>query len=309
MNQKPAHPAVKPRCHEDTKLSLQIHELLRSRGIEEQVAVAIITNQKNLIGSPERRWSGWQAKRFGYPASLYKLYIAGALIEKASHARHYDLLSVFVEILKENVVVEEGELSSPLVAGQKKSVKELLKLMITRSDNTAANVLISFLGMPMINKFIRKNGWRGSEITKRFLPKDRQDKEERKAEPTKTCVLHLAEFMMCIDSLTIGGRIMSTTLKTLLLCQEDGGMLDAGLPGWVVFSHKTGWFQTIREGKLIGVTGDAGIVEVEGVRYYIACLTKLVPKEGRRVLEELALPLHELIISYLRELNKKKRAP
>jgi len=62
-----------------------------------------------------------------------------------------------------------------LKAGDTVTVNYLLDLMITGSDNSAANCLIDIASRDSINKTMHKMGWYGSEVTSKFLSRKLED--------------------------------------------------------------------------------------------------------------------------------------
>jgi beta-lactamase class A len=229
---------------------------------------------------------------FVYPASVYKMYVAGSVLEQISAGR-YDLWSPVV-VRFPNVVDRTGELPNdprPLLReGDMATVNYLLDLMITRSDNTAANSLIDLAGRPAINDLMARNGWQGSEVTRKFLKRKHEDPAYEGIRGTETCALHPADFMARVAEDRLVNPWVSQQMRSYLARQLDTSKLASGLPTTAVFYHKTGWFSYW--------TNDVGIVDDGMVRYVIACLLPLEETVGGPKLRELARRVHEIFVPH-----------
>src|SRR5690625_5154855 len=107
-----------------------------------------------------------------YPASVYKMYVGMEVLKQVSEGQ-YSLYQQRVISHTYNVVDRVKEIQNdprPLLQpGDTVTVDYLLHLMITRSDNSAANIMIDLATRPKINKTIHSFGWDGSEVTRKFL--------------------------------------------------------------------------------------------------------------------------------------------
>jgi beta-lactamase class A len=250
------------------------------------------------LSSDKPVYAGFQDRKFVYPASIYKLYIAMTVLREVEKGR-LDLLETKVRITKRNIVskVEEQVASDPrplLTAGMRVQLCELLDLMITRSDNTAANTLVDLVTREKINRLIRRYGWQRSEVTRKFLPREAEDPKYREAKPTVTSTRHLTEFLYLMGWGNWGYSFTSFLHDTLTL-QRDETKISRGLPKTALFAHKTGWFSFRRDGKLVGVTGDCGIVEDGKKHYIVSCIVVLPNKHGNRLLAQIGKRLHALM--------------
>src|SRR5699024_4512156 len=119
-------------------------------------AVIDLTGEEPVFG-------GVHAQNFIYPASVYKMYVAMEVLKQASQEK-YSLYEPYV-IEDPNIVDTAKEISHDprplLAAGDTVSVYYLLDLMITRSDNSAANAMIDIAGRPQINATMHRYGWEG----------------------------------------------------------------------------------------------------------------------------------------------------
>ena len=234
------------------------------------------------------------AKNFIYPASVYKMYVAMEILKQVSENK-YTLYRQYI-VPSPNDVDKAKEIENdprPLLhAGDTVTINYLLDLMITRSDNAAANCLIDVAGRKNINATIHNNGWDGSEVTRKFLSRKFEDPGYDTIRGTETSAMHAADFMYRVLTNQLINPWVSMQLKALLGRQLDVSKLSAGLPVNAMFCHKTGWWSYY--------THDVGIVEDGKIRYIIALFTP--------VKEEHVLPAMKQISQQVYELIKKRHA-
>ena len=134
----------------------------------EQVSFAVID-----ISGKKPVFAGVHADNFIYPASVYKMYVAMEILKQVNENK-YSLYKQYI-ISSPNDVDRSKEIDNdprPLLrAGDTVTINYLLDLMITRSDNSAANCLIDIAGRKNINATMQSLGWQGSEVTRKFLPR------------------------------------------------------------------------------------------------------------------------------------------
>lgn len=250
----------------------------------EQISLAVV----DLKGE-RPRLGGVNMTNLIYPASVYKLYVAAEVLEQVSAGR-YSLSSPAVVSFPNAVDLTKELPNDPrplLREGDTVTVNYLLDLMVTRSDNTAANCLIDLAGRPDINAFIARQGWEGSEVTRKFLKRTYEDPGYERIRGTVTCALHAADCLYLISQDQLITPWVSQQMKTLLGRQLDTAKLAAGLPAWAMFYHKTGWFSTW--------TNDVGIVDDGSVRYVIACFLPLKEEDATPKLKELSRQVYDVM--------------
>lgn len=251
---------------------------------QEQISLAVIDLTKKTP-----RLSGVHMDNFIYPASVYKMYVAAEVLNQVSRGA-WSLASPMV-VKFPNVVDRSKEIFSdprPLLQeGDTVTVNYLLDLMITRSDNSAANCLIDLAKRENINRFMRDNNWQGSEVTRKFLRRTFEDPGYENIRGTETCALHAADFMYRVYTNQLTNPWVSMQMKALLGRQLDQTKLAAGLPACAMFYHKTGWFSYW--------THDVGIVDDGKIRYIVACFLPLPEESAHAKFPELAKRIHELM--------------
>lgn len=245
-------------------------------------AVVDLSGGKPVLG-------GVHYDEFIYPASVYKMYVAMQVLKEISDGDYY--LSTSYVVRFPNAVDSSKEIAwdpRPLLrAGDTVTINYLLDLMITRSDNSAANCLIDVARRDSINATMHEYGWYGSEVTRKFLSREYEDSAYKNVRGTSTCALHAADFMYRIYTDRLVNPWVSMQLKALLGRQLDTTKISRGLPRNTMFYHKTGWWDTW--------TNDVGIVDNGKIKYIISCFTPVVESEARPMLKELSRKVFDLI--------------
>ncbi|GAB6283348.1 MAG: hypothetical protein STSR0008_21110 [Ignavibacterium sp.] len=251
----------------------------------EQISLAVID-----LNSKEPKLAGVNYDNFIYPASVYKMYVAAEVLNQISQGK-YSLESKFV-VKSPNDVDSSKEIASDprklLRDGDTTTINYLLDLMITRSDNSAANCLIDLAKRENINNLIHKYGWNGSEVTRKFLSRKFEDSGYEKIRGTETCALHAADFMYKIYNNELVNPWVSMQLKSFLARQLDNTKISKGLPANTMFYHKTGWFSYW--------TNDVGIVDDGKVHYIIACFLPLREEFALPKFKNLTERIHNLMM-------------
>lgn len=250
----------------------------------EQISFAVIdlTTEVPVFG-------GVNAHNFIYPASVYKMYAAMEVLKQVSNGV-YALHQQYV-VESPNDVDKEKEISydpRPLLsAGDTVTIDYLLDLMITRSDNTAANCIIDIAGRQNINATMHEYNWYGSEVTRKFLRRAYEDPGYDTIRGTETSAFHAADFMYHIYKDQLVNPWVSQQMRSFLGRQLDTTKLSMGLPQQAMFYHKTGWWSYF--------TNDVGIVDDGEVKYIIALFTPVREEEARPKFKEISQRVYHLI--------------
>jgi beta-lactamase class A len=278
----------------DSLLTTRLMSIVRELGLDgtfdvgedgtEQISLAVVD-----LSSGTPRLAGVNERNFIYPASVYKMYVAAEVLEQISRGR-YTLWTPVVVRFPNAVDVSVDLPNDPrrvLREGDTVTVNYLLDLMITRSDNSAANCLIDLAGRTAINAFIAHQGWQGSEVTRKFLKRTYEDPGYEHVKGTETCALHAAEFMVRIWRDSLINSWVSGQMRSYLARQLDTSKLAAGLPGGALFYHKTGWFSYW--------TNDVGIVHEGSLTYVVACFLPIREELARPKMKVLSARIHALV--------------
>ncbi len=202
---------------EDKDRSQKFFKILTENGfIKNEIGIAIID-----LNEPTPTIFGYNLEYFLYPASVYKIFV-GAEVLRQIEIGDFSLDQI-VEIkppndLDKDARIFPGDTRKILNVGERVSFDYLLDLMLTRSDNTASNVLIDLVGRENITKnIIHKHNWNGSEVTRKFLDRIKEDKPFRYSETTKTCARHVAEFFYLVEKDKLISSFVSQKLKEYML--------------------------------------------------------------------------------------------
>jgi len=147
---------------------------------------------------------GYNINKFIYPASCYKIFIGAEVLRKIEKGDFS--LETIIEVKPLNDIDADVRIfpndSKPILkSGDKVTIEHLLNLMLTRSDNTASNCLINLVSMEkIVENIIYKYNWQGSEVTRKFLNRNKENKKYRFSDITMSCARHLAECFYLIET-------------------------------------------------------------------------------------------------------------
>ena len=143
--------------------------------------------------------------------------------------------------------------------------ENLIKNMITVSDNEATNTIIKQLGngdakegMNKINSYIRNQGYEKTEI-KRLMLEDATDGDNY------TSTTDVAKILEAIYNKKCVSKSASEKMLEYLKAQERTSKIPAGVPEGVVTANKTGELDTVQN--------DAAIVYKDGAPYILVVMS------------------------------------
>ena len=161
----------------------------------------------------------------------------------------------------ENVVGGAGVLQGRPY-GTKVPLQEALDLMITESDNTAANLLIDRLGMDRINSYMQSHGYSHSVLRRKMM--DTKAMEEGRENMTST-----RDVALLFKRLYRGncvGPAQDREMLEIYKRQTDNDSIPGDLPQGTVVAHKTGEVSDVRH--------DGGIVYTPKGSYVLVIFTR-----------------------------------
>lgn len=161
----------------------------------------------------------------------------------------------------ENVVGGAGVLQGRPY-GTKVPLQEALDLMITESDNTAANLLIDRLGMDRINSYMQSHGYSHSVLRRKMM--DTKAMEEGRENMTST-----RDVALLFKRLYRGncvGPAQDREMLEIYKRQTDNDSIPEDLPQGTVVAHKTGEVSDVRH--------DGGIVYTPKGAYVLVIFTR-----------------------------------
>ena len=152
-------------------------------------------------------------------------------------------------------------------SGTKRTVKQLLWLMITESDNTATNELIRLVGRAHINDTMA-----GLGLSHTRLGDYIRSQTETIRYALRTSPHDMIRLLDAIARDRLVDEWSSKEMLAILEGQTHNGLLPVPLPKDVRIAHKTG--------SLHDTLNDVGIVYQEGEPYVIAVMTTQLPDLG-----------------------------
>ena len=164
-------------------------------------------------------------------------------------------------------VAEKGGRSAmaPLRAGPEIPAQQMMELMITRSDNFAADGLITAVGgVGAINAWLARNGIVGQHLDTNIATMIRDERRVNPATTIETRSASTPRAMLALLAAIDRGGVLSPQSRAVLLdtmtrTSTGKNRMRAGLPDGTVFAHKTG--------TLASVTDDVGIIRLPDGRH------------------------------------------
>ena len=277
---------------ENQLLTKEIEKIIKDlRPKPFQISFALI-NLRTL----EPEISGYNMDQFIYPASIYKVFIGAEILRKIDK-KVLCLLDI-VEIKSPNDVDTDirlfpkstrGDDRPLLKVGDKVTIDYLLELMFSRSDNTAANTLMDIAGREEINiNIILPNGWKGSEVTRKFLNRLKEENEYRVSRITVSNARHLVELFYKIETKQLISEWVSGKLISYMHNWNHGGKGGLYISEYTDYYRKGGRLEInsykynfisaiknlIIKGHAVNKwSGDVGVVTGKNSHYVIAVLT------------------------------------
>jgi len=118
---------------------------------------------------------------------------------------------------------------------------DLIKLMIIYSDNTAANILIDFLGMGNVNDCLRGLGLNETKLQRKMM-----DAVSRKqGKENLTTAGEMAELMIRLNRGEIIDHINSRQMLDIMKGQADECMMRVDLPDEITIARKSGELENL----------------------------------------------------------------
>ncbi|MFC1576877.1 serine hydrolase [Candidatus Omnitrophota bacterium] len=164
--------------------------------------------------------------------------------------------------LKNSHKVSGSGLLKSASAGSEFSVEELIRLMISKSDNTATNMLIRRLGFDYLNGVFGQLHLKDTNLDRMMM----DFRERRKGVENYTSAGDIADLLDMIYRKDLVSERFSSMCLDYLKQQVSRDRIPAKLPADTVVAHKTGLEK--------GVCHDAGIVFTPGGDLLICVLTK-----------------------------------
>ncbi len=234
--------------------------------------------------------TGWQfsseENRLFPSASLVKIPIMAACFQ-AAHEGKLSLRETMV-LRVSNKTPGSGILKNA-VSGTVIPVEKLIEIMITKSDNTAANMLIERLGFDYLNDFFRKSGLRNTNLSRKMMDFQYRKRGVENYTSASDIACLLEKFYYC----RFINREVSEKCLSMLLRQKINDRIPRKLPDDCSVAHKTGLERN--------VCHDAGIIFTRQGDFLICVLTK--SRFGARPVKEFIANLSLAIFETYRQFS------
>lgn len=206
-----------------------------------------------LVDLATGEYAGYQGSKPMVSASMIKLIVAATFLDQVQAGAQS--LDATYTLRQSDLVGGTGTLSAQ-GAGASVTYRELLRKMISVSDNTATNILIDVVGGPSaVNAEAQKLGLYATQLNRRMMD------SQATAAGIENYVSadDVALLLRMVHDGTFVDAPSSALVLQALEEQQDNAGIPQGLPTGMPFAHKTGTLATVRH--------DGGIVE--GARPYV----------------------------------------
>ncbi len=214
--------------------------------------------------------TGWKAGHqpaHPFPAaSVVKVAILAACFGAVQQGRMD--LSQTVTLRGKDKVLGSGELKA-VPNGTVFTVEQLMRLMITQSDNTAANLLVDLLGFDDLNRSFERMGLKQTRLSRKMM----DFASRRMGVENTTTAEDMALVLRKLYHRELVSPEVSERCLALLKRQAIHDRIPAGLPPEAEVANKTGLER--------GVCHDLGIVFAPQGDFLICVLTRHHHKNSR----------------------------
>ncbi|MBR3746301.1 MAG: serine hydrolase [Selenomonadaceae bacterium] len=197
------------------------------------------------------------------PASMIKIFILAAVMDKANRGE-IDIDETLT--LNDSDKVGGAGILVDYPTGTKLSLREVLELMITHSDNTAANIVIDRIGMDAINDYIQSHGYRDTILRRKMMDYD----AVAAGRENFSSVRDLGTIFLRLYNYNCVNEKFDKIMLDFLVKQTDTDCFPAALPDKQI-AHKTG--------ALDGLYDDGGIIYSDAGDAVLVIMTENVTGE------------------------------
>ena len=187
-------------------------------------------------------------------ASMIKVFILATVMEKAKQGE----INIDETLtLKGSDKVGGAGILAGYASGTELTLREVLELMITHSDNTATNIVIDRVGMETINDYIKQQGYNDTILRRKMMDYD----AIAAGRENFSSVQDLGTFFTRLYNYDCVGEEYDKIMIDFLVKQTDTDCFPAALPGKQI-AHKTGALDGLYDdgGIIYSDTGDAVLV-------------------------------------------------
>ncbi|NMF07118.1 serine hydrolase [Clostridium beijerinckii] len=217
-------------------------------------------------------------------ASVIKIYI---MIEAYNQIKNGKIHLNDVVTLRNDMKAEGSGIILNQPEGTKYTVQELIDLMMLKSDNTAANIMIDMIGMNKINDGIKALGCINTELNRKMMDQNAiKNGIENYVSVEDLCLTFTKLYNgQCIDDK------YDKYMLDLMKKNEAKSKIPNKLPSGVMVSNKSGEYT--------GIQNDAGIVYTDKGAYIICVTTKEGNEENQvNAISDISKEIYDAYIQY-----------
>ncbi len=257
--------------HEDTNLRQAIEALIRDSGAADVgVAYRDLANGEELLVHGDATFHAASTMKVPVLMELYRQAEAGTLSLDDRMAVKMEFASIVDGSAYSLKVEDDSETSLYGRLGERLTIRELARLMITESSNVATNMLIERVTAAKTCELMERLGTKDIHVLRGV--------EDSRAYARGLNNTTTARALMIILARLAGREVVSRgasdEMLAILRAQKFAEGIPAGVPSGVVVAHKTGWFP--------GVYHDAAIVEPpRGKPFVLVVLTRGIKDDKR----------------------------
>lgn len=192
-------------------------------------------------------------------ASLVKIPIMMAYFAAAEEGKLK--LDDTMELKQSDKTSGSGKLKN-VCSGTTCKIEDLIRLMITESDNTAANMLINNMGMDVLERYFAKFGLKHTNLTRKMM----DFKHRKSGVENYTTAQDMSGLLDRLHRGQFINKSVSQKCLDILADQKVNDRIPRKLPHGTVVAHKTGLEN--------GICHDVGIVYTDKGDFLICALTK-----------------------------------
>lgn len=200
-------------------------------------------------------------------ASTIKIYI---MIETFNQIKSGNINLNDTVILEENMKTAGSGILSSKETGEKFTINELITLMMIKSDNTAANILIDKIGMENINNCIKNLGCKNTELNRKMMDTTAIEKgiENYTSVDDLSLTLEKLYNKQCVN------EYYDNLMLDIMQKNENHTKIPKLLPDTISIANKSGEYT--------GVENDAAIITTDKGAY-ILCITTSKGGSGSQI--------------------------
>jgi len=264
----------------------QIDSMLRARKGSFALAFKDLSSGQQLLISEHESFHAASTMKTPVMIEVYQQVAMGNL----SLSDSIVLKNAFASIVDSSIYSlspdDDSELELYKHIGEKRSISDLMYLMITVSSNFATNLLIERVGPQHIAGTLHKLGVNDIHVLRGV--------EDGKAyEQGLNNTVTAFDLMLLFEHLAkeeVVSPAASRDMIRILLDQHFNEIIPARLPAGVRVAHKTGWFK--------GVNHDSGIVFLPDGRSYVLVLLSKDVEDDKTAVNALAA-VSEILYRYV----------